>query len=239
MKKSKRALSRVRGVYSWKESRRHAVRMARFMDAGIYLVTSQTLSMGRSTEKIVRDAVKAGARLIQLREKEMTDKEFYCLAVSVRKITDRARALLIINDRPDIAIAVGADGVHLGQDDLPISLVRKMAPDLIIGASTHSISEAREAEKQGASYINIGPLFPTKSKEVGGKFLGIKGLRRVISSGVKIPFTVMGGIKKKHIPELAGLGVRTIAVITAVTAARNPGKGFAEILRHFRDKSGE
>ena len=136
-------------------------------------------------------------------------------------MTAAAGALLIINDRVDVALAVGADGVHLGQDDFPVPQARRLAPDLIIGASTHSVEEALRAQAEGASYINIGPIFPTGTKKWEGKFLGLDGLRRV-ATVARVPFTVMGGIKDSHIPELVRNGARTIALVTAVTAAPDP-----------------
>jgi len=207
----------------------HNSRMARFLDAGLYLVTSGTLSGGRSTQQIAAAALEAGTKLIQLREKELSGREFCKLAMTVRRMTSKAGALLIINDRLDIALAVDADGIHLGQDDLPIDHARHLKPDLIIGASSHSIAEAQQAEALGASYVNIGPLFPTKTKEWTADYLGIEGLT-AISASVRIPFTVMGGIKKGHIPALKAAGARTIALVTAVTQAPDPRQAAADLL---------
>ncbi len=213
----------------------HAQRLRRLRQAGIYLVTSQTLSAGRTTLEIARTALAGGIRLIQLREKELPASAFLRLAEQMRKITAEAGALLIINDRLDVALAVGADGVHLGQDDLPIAAARRLAPGLIIGASTHSIAEARQAEKDGASYINIGPLFPTQTKQWTGEFLGLDGLRR-IAAAVSLPFTVMGGIKPAHIPELRRAGAQIIAVVTAITAAPDPERAARDLLDMMHDK---
>jgi len=204
-------------------------KMERFIEAGLYLVTSQPLSKGRSTLSIVRAALAGGVRLIQLREKELQLPDLLRLAAEVRRLADSAGALLIINDRIDVALAVGADGVHLGQDDLPVSVARRIAPDLIIGASTHSIEEARAAEAAGASYVNIGPIFPTSTKEWNRGFLGLEGIR-TIAPAVSVPFTVMGGIKRSHVPELVRAGARTIAVVTAVTAAADPEQAAREML---------
>lgn len=207
--------------------------MTRFSRAGLYLVTSQSLSRGRSTEEIVKAALAGGVRLVQLREKEMPLPQLTRLAEKIRAMTKKTRALLIINDRLDLALAVGADGVHLGQDDLPVAHARKAAPDLIIGASTHSLKEARAAQRAGASYINIGPLFPTKTKKWNEKFFGIPKMKQ-IASKTKIPFTVMGGIKAEHIPDLVKAGAKTIAVITAVTAAENPREATEQLLALIR-----
>ena len=113
----------------------HAARMARFVEAGLYLVTSQAVSGGRTTLEVVRAALDAGVQLVQLREKDMPIRDFLDLSGRVRRLTESTGALLVINDRLDVALAVGADGVHLGQEDFPVSTARRLAPDLIIGAS--------------------------------------------------------------------------------------------------------
>lgn len=199
----------------------HEERMQKFRAAGIYLVTSAAMSAGRTTMEIIRAALAGGIRLFQLREKDVPPVELTRLAREARKLTADAGALLIINDSVDIAMTVGADGVHLGQDDFPVRDARRLSPDLIIGASTHSVEEAIKAQNDGASYINIGPLFPTNTKKWDAEFLGIDGLKR-IAAVTRIPFTVMGGIKKKHIPELKSAGAHTIAVVTEITAAEKP-----------------
>jgi len=201
----------------------HESRMRRFQQTGLYLVTSQALSRGRTTLEIVDAALAGGVRLIQLREKEMPMPNFLRLAEQIRARTTQEGALLIINDRVDVALAVGADGVHLGQADFPIAPARRLAPDLIIGASTHSPAEAQAAEHAGASYINIGPLFPTQTKQTSGKFIGLEGLGE-IARLVTIPWTVMGGIKPEHVPALTQAGACTIAVVTAITAADDPAQ---------------
>jgi thiamine-phosphate pyrophosphorylase len=200
----------------------HDQRMARFREEGLYLVTSQSLSGGRTTPQIVAAALAVGVGLIQLREKEMPNREFRALAAEIRAMTADAGALLIVNDDVDTALEVGADGAHLGLDDAPIAETRGRAPDLILGASTHSVEEACKAQDEGASYINIGPLFETRTKAWGDAFLGLEGLRE-IAAVARVPFTVMGGIKRHHVPSLLSNGVTTIAVVTAITAADDPG----------------
>lgn len=211
----------------------HRERMRRFVAAGIYLVTSESLSGGRTTVDIVAAALDAGVRLIQLREKEMPVRPFMDLAVRVRKLTAERGALLIVNDRLDVALSVGADGVHLGQDDFPIPAARRLAPDMILGASTHSVAEARRAQEEGASYINIGPLYSTTTKEWSGRFLGLEGLRE-IAAVARVPYTVMGGIKSGHLPALVSAGVRTVAVVTAITAAADPREAARRLLAFMR-----
>jgi len=214
----------------------HEERMRRFVAAGLYVVTSESMSAGRSALEIVRLVLSAGVRLIQLREKELPTRKLVELASKVRQLCDRCGSLLIVNDRVDVAMAVRADGVHLGQDDLPVRAARALAPELIIGASTHSRDEALKAESDGASYINIGPLFPTGTKAWTGEFLGMDGLAAV-SRAVSVPLTVMGGIKRGHIPDLVEAGVRTVAVVTAVTAAKDPGAAARDLLDLLRGGS--
>ncbi len=211
----------------------HAERLDRFRDAGLYLVTSQSLSEGRTTTAIVKAALAGGARLIQLREKDMALPDYVTLAHEIRVLTARAGALLIVNDRLDVALAVGADGVHLGQDDFPIPEARRLAPDLLIGASTHSIEEALRAQNEGASTINIGPIYPTGTKVWEGEYLGLAGLQS-IATVATVPFTVMGGIKQSHIPGLLKAGARIIALVTAVTAAADPEASTRELLKTIK-----
>jgi thiamine-phosphate pyrophosphorylase len=213
----------------------HDQRMQLFSQAGLYLVTSQSLSRGRTTLEIVRAGLAGGARLIQLREKDMPLPEFIRLATNVRRMTSDAGALLIINDRLDVALDVEADGVHLGQTDLPVATARKQAPHLIVGASTHSVAEVGAAQAAGASYINIGPLFPTQTKQGINEFLGLEGLR-TIAKAARVPFTVMGGIKKEHIPELRQAGARILAVVTAITAAADPEAATREFMGAIRSR---
>ncbi|MBI2441178.1 MAG: thiamine phosphate synthase [Lentisphaerae bacterium] len=215
----------------------HDERLRQFQQAGLYLVTSQALSRGRRTPEIIAEALAGGVRLVQLREKEMPRNDFFGLAEQVRAQTKAADALLIINDHLDVALAVGADGVHLGTNDFPIGPARRLAPDLIIGASTHSAAEALSAERAGASYINIGPLFPTQTKTWEGEFLGLEGLKK-IAALVSIPWTVMGGIKSEHVPALIKVGARTIAVVTAITAADDPEQAARELLALLKARPG-
>lgn len=211
----------------------HHERMSRFCRAGLYLVTSQALSRGRPTLDIVKAALAGGVQLIQLREKDMLLPDFIQLAKQVRQLTLKAGALLIINDRLDVAMGVDADGIHLGQTDFPVTLARKLAPDMIIGVSTHNVEEVQAAQTADASYINIGPIFPTQTKAWSGMFLGWEGLRNM-AQAAKLPFSVMGGIKRKHIPALLQAGARTLAVITAITKADNPEADTRDLLNLIR-----
>lgn len=194
-----------------------AERLARFAAADLYVVTCAPLSRGRSNEEVLEAVIAGGGRLIQLRDKEATPRQFYAMAQRFRARTREAGVLLIINDYLDIALAVDADGVHLGQDDLPQEAARRIAPDLIIGRSTHSLMQALEAQTLGADYVNIGPIFPTGTKEHSAP-LGPDAIRE-IAPHLHIPFTVMGGIKLTNIDDVVAAGARRIAVVTAVTQA--------------------
>ncbi len=211
----------------------HDERMSRFVEAGLYVVTSQEMSAGRTTLQVLSPILSAGVKLIQLREKNISKKQLFELAGTVRKMTCDTGALLIINDHLDIALAVGADGAHLGQDDLPISAARKLAPDLILGASSHSIEEAIAAEQEGASYVNIGPIYPTGTKKWTSEYLGPSSIG-TISAHINIPFTVMGGIKMHHIDELKAAGAKTMAVVTAVTAAADPADAARKLMEKIK-----
>ena len=151
-------------------------RLAALENIDIYPVTCQELSNGRTNLEVAAAVLAGGAKIIQLREKHWSKKDLYDLAVELRKQTLSYHALLIINDHLDVALAAGADGVHLGQEDLPVTAARSIAPDLIIGASSHSLKEALKAEQDGADYVNIGPIFPTKTKAEATRFLRPKAI---------------------------------------------------------------
>lgn len=193
-------------------------RLKAFKKIDIYPVTCRELSEGRSNIEVLDAVLAGGARIIQLREKDWEKKEIFELAIEFRKRTLACDALLIINDHLDIALAADADGVHLGQDDLPVSAARKIAPDLLLGASSHSLEEALEAEKDGADYVNIGPIFPTKTKKKLTNFLGPEAIAE-ISPKLKIPFTIMGGINQDNIQNVLAHGAKRIAMITGITRA--------------------
>jgi len=203
----------------------------RFKDIDIYPVTCESLSAGRSNVDVLREVIRGGARIIQLREKHYSARDLYPLAVTFRRITADAGILLIINDHIDIALAVEADGVHLGQEDLPIPVARRLAPGLLIGASTHCPEEARQAERDGADYINIGPIYPTKTKEKVARFLGPKAIP-AISAGIRVPFTVMGGMNESNLDTVLAQGARRVAMVTAITQAPD----IAEAVRMLRDR---
>lgn len=200
----------------------HAARLARFNQPGLYVVITEAYCAGRPPLDVLDAVLRAGVRLVQFREKTGSDRARYALAEAFRARTRDAGALLIVDDRVDLALAVDADGVHLGEHDLPIEAARRCAPDLIIGASSHNLEEALANQAAGASYVNIGPIFATQTKDVPTGPLGPEAIG-AIAPKLRVPFTVMGGIKLENLDALLAEGARRVAVVTAVTAAPDPG----------------
>jgi len=190
-------------------------RMQKFCSAKLYLVTSQELS-DAPTLQILNESLWAGCRLFQLREKTLIKSKYKELALLVRSMANKYEALFIVNDHVDVAKEVGADGVHLGQDDMSVTEARKILGDgFIIGVSTHNIEEAVKAEQDGADYINIGPVFPTNTKPFATS-LGLEGIKQILPH-VNIPFTFMGGIKLENVQSLRPFKPAAVAVITELT----------------------
>ena len=184
----------------------------------LYPVSCEKLANGRSDIDWLEAVLAGGAQIVQLRDKISNDRTVFEKAQIFREKTSHANALFIINNRIDIALAVGADGVHLGNSDLPAEEARKLAPEMIIGVSANTKEQAASAAGLGASYYNIGPIFPTSTKEGLSSFLGPEAIGQ-FSSLSRLPFTVMGGIKHNHIAELTAQGAQRIAVVTAITQA--------------------
>lgn len=184
----------------------------------LYPVSCERLANGRSDLAWLDAVLAAGVRIVQLRDKDSNDRDLFAKALAFRHKTALAGALLIINNRIDIALAVGADGVHLGNSDLPVDAARRLAPEMIIGISANTKEQAASASERGASYFNIGPIFPTATKEGLSTFLGSEAIS-TFSATSDLPFTVMGGIKLEHVKELVSCGARRIAVVTALTQA--------------------
>jgi len=206
-----------------------APRLAAFEKADLYVVITSAFCAGRSALEVLDLCLAAGVRLVQLREKELGGRALLELALAFRQRTRAAGALLIIDDRVDIALASNADGVHLGQDDLPIEAARQIAPQLIIGASTHSLEEALAAQIAGAGYVNIGPIFATQTKPTVTP-LGPEAIARIVPH-LRIPWTTMGGITSANLSQVVARGARHPAVISAVTAARDPEAAARQLRR--------
>ncbi len=202
-------------------------------EVDLYPVISSEFCAGRDPLAVLRAVGRGGARIFQLREKNRSGRDLYRLACEARKIADEFNMLFILDDRPDLALASGADGVHLGQDDLPISAAKQWAPALIVGSSTHNVMEARQACIDGADYLNIGPIYPTQTKNVSCGALGVAAIG-TIAPEINIPFTVMGGIKARHIPELRAAGARRIAMVTEVTQASDVTAAVRALRELFR-----
>jgi thiamine-phosphate pyrophosphorylase len=193
-------------------------RRDRFEQVDLYPVITEEFCAGRNSIEVLDQALAAGVKVVQLREKLRSKGEIFDLAVEYRTRTEKAGALLMINDHVDIALACGADGVHLGLDDLPVKAAREIAPDLLIGASSHQLEQAVEAIDAGADTVNLGPIYPTGTKPEHDTFLGPAKLAEM-APFVSAPFTVMGGIKLENMEPVLAAGARRIAVVTAVTAA--------------------
>jgi thiamine-phosphate pyrophosphorylase len=205
-----------------------AERLARFEDTDLYVVITEQFCAGRSSLDVLDAVLEAGVKLVQFREKDLPGRELYERARQFRDRTREAGALLIVDDRVDIALAVDADGVHLGECDLPVDVARRIAPELIIGASSHNLEEALAAELAGAGYVNIGPIFATHTKSVPTGLVGPEMIER-IAPHLTIPWTTMGGIKRHNIDHVLQRGAKHIAVVTAVTEADDVRAAAAEL----------
>lgn len=188
-------------------------------DWSLYVITGERWSRNRSLKEVVAQAIEGGAGVIQLREKEMDARQLVEAGRCIREITRQAGVLFIVNDRVDVALAVDADGVHVGQDDMDIADVRQMiGPHKLIGVSTHNVDEAKLAEAAGADYIGVGPIFHTDTKENAQNPKGLQTLRE-IRAAVNIPCVAIGGINAANAAKVIKAGADGAAVITAVIAA--------------------
>jgi len=205
------------------------------LDFKLYLITDRKLvTCYSSLVTAVREALKGGIKAIQLREKDLDTRELLKFAYKMRELTRKFNAKLFINDRLDIALAVEADGVYLTQQSIPPDAVRKVVSEgLLIGASTHSLKEAKEAEKAGVDFITLGPIYRTPSKLKYGKPLGI-GVLRKVSKEVRLPVFAIGGVKAKRIGELMKAGAFGVAMISEIFGASNIQKKARELTRFLR-----
>lgn len=193
-------------------------------EVGVYPVSCEKLAGGRSDREWLDQVIAGGAKIVQLRDKESNDRELLVKARYFREKTREAGVLFFLNDRLDIALLSEADGMHVGQKDLPPEEIRQLAPDILIGFSCNTEEQARSLGKgveQGTSavsYYNIGPIFKTGTKEGLHHFLGVDEISN-FSRHCSLPFTVMGGIKLEHLDSLLSAGVKRIAVVTAISQA--------------------
>lgn len=186
------------------------------IDYSLYLITDRNIINNRSLKECVEEAIKGGVTIVQIREKDASTREFYNIAKEIKDVTDKYNIPLIINDRIDIALAVDAAGVHLGQSDMSIEVARKiLGEDKIIGISAGNIEEALEAEKSGADYLGIGAIFYTGTKKDIDEPIGLEGLKEIVSK-IKIPSVAIGGINKENAAEVMKTGVNGISIISAI-----------------------
>lgn len=197
---------------------------------GIYGILGERFSLGRTNVETARQLVGAGIDVLQYREKlkDKSLKQIYDECCEIREITRAASIPFIINDYADIALMVGADGIHQGQDDLPIQAVRKIAPGMMIGCSTHSSAQAKKAIEDGADYIGVGPIFTTQTKEDVCDAVGLSYLDHVVKTH-DIPFVAIGGIKIDNLREVLSRGAKTVCLVTEIISAENIEKRIRQI----------
>lgn len=201
------------------------------LDTDIYCITAEEHSRGRDNIEVVREMLEAGIRIIQYREKDKSALEKYRQCVRIRELTALHGALFIVNDQIDIALSVEADGVHLGQDDLPIEKARELTGEkMIIGLSTHSPEQAVDAVRRGADYIGVGPIFKTYTKKDVCDPVGLEYLEYAVKN-VNIPFVAIGGIKLHNINMVKEMGAKCIALVTEIVGAES----IPEMIRSIRD----
>ena len=194
----------------------------------LYVIVDRAAVGTRDVADVAEEAIRGGADVIQLRDKAASTRQLHQEALRVRAVTKAAGIPLIINDHVDIAHAVGADGVHLGQDDLPIAAARAiLGPNRLIGRSTHSLEQAIAAELDGADYIGVGPIFPTPTKP-GSQSVGVDLIRQV-ALRLSVPFVCIGGIDTTTLQSVLSAGAERIAVVRAVCGAANPHEAAAAL----------
>ncbi len=201
----------------------------------LYVLTDRGRARGRSDEQIVAAALDGGATAIQLRGKDLTGAALVRVGRRLRELTRAASALLIINDRVDVALAVEADGVHVGQDDIPARDARRLVgPDRLLGVSARTVDEAVRAVRDGADYIGFGPVFPTVTKEDAGAPSGVEELQRACRA-VAIPVVAIGGITPSNAGAILAAGAVGVAVISAVVSAPDSALATRVLHRAVRD----
>lgn len=198
----------------------------------IYLVTDEKACLGKDFYVCIEEAIKGGVKIVQLREKNISTKDFYEKALKVKEICKNYEALFIINDRLDIAQAVGADGVHLGQSDMPIEKAREILKDkFLIGATARNVEEAKRAELSGADYIGSGAIFGTNTKD-NAKKLEMEELKKIVAS-VKIPVFAIGGINIDNVSILKNIGLQGICAVSGILSEKDCKKAVDIMLKNF------
>lgn len=207
------------------------------LDTRLYFITDSTLYSGEEFLQRVSAALAGGVTLIQLREKERTTREYIYLAKKVHELTLAAGVPLIIDDRLDVAMAADAEGVHLGQSDMPIDIARRIfGRDKIIGATAKTVPQAKEAFEQGADYLGVGAIFPTTTKVK--TVLTSTDTLRDICAAVPIPVNAIGGLNAGNIDVLAGIPIAGVCAVSAIMKADDPCKAAQELSSAMKDKLG-
>lgn len=208
------------------------------MNYDLYVITMEVLTVGRNHLDVAKAALEGGASVIQFREKAKTTSEMYQVALNLKILAAEYGIPLLIDDRLDIALAVDANGVHLGRQDLPLPIARKiLGPDKVIGASAKNVQEAIKAEREGANYLGVGPIYLTSSKADSGEPIGWRVLGE-IKKAVKIPIVAIGGITADKVKEVLEAGADGVAVISAVAGAADMKTTTAELLSSIRKIKG-
>ena len=192
------------------------------IDFSLYLITDRHQTGGRPLLEVIEAALSGGVRAIQLREKDLPTAELYDLAWELRGLTSRYDAQLLINERIDVALAVEADGVHLGINSLPVTAARRIAPDLLIGYSSHGVGEAAAAIAKGADFVTFGPVFHTPSKAAYGQPVGLAELGRACHLPTGDLVFALGGVKQSNLSQVTAVGCYRVALISDILAAPDP-----------------
>lgn len=194
-----------------------------WLTTDLYGITASEYSLGRSNVEVVRLMLDAGIKIIQYREKVLKLGEQYRECLKIRRLTSDYNACFIVNDHVDLALTVAADGVHVGQDDLPVEQVRQLiGPKMLLGWSTHSPTQAEAAMRAGVDYIGVGPLFKTYTKKDVCAPVGLEYLDYIVAN-FPLPYVAIGGIKESNVAEVAGHGARCMALVTEIVGAVDIG----------------
>lgn len=209
------------------------------IDYSLYLVTDQKLCLGRELIEVVMEAVAGGVSIVQIREKDSDTRDFFQLAMAMKKQLENTSVPLIINDRVDVAIAVDADGVHVGQTDLPCAVVREMlGPEKILGVSINTFEQIDEAHKLNIDYLSLSPVFPTPTKPDTTPAFGIEGLKKARQMTSRALMTI-GGIDKTNLKDIVDTRMDGVAVVSAICSAPSPrmaARELADIIRQARKR---
>lgn len=202
--------------------------MSKLKDFGLYFITDSRLTK-KTVVDDVKSAIKAGVKIIQYREKDASARQMLKEAAEIKDLCKKNKVILLINDRIDIALAADADGVHLGQDDMPYETARKLlGKNKIIGLTAHNVQEAIRAEKMGADYVGLSPIFQTSTKSDAGNACGIQMISKV-KKYIRIPIIAIGGISESNLGWVLDAGAKNVAIISAIVAKDNVG----EAARYF------